>query len=582
MSINQSNLSAPQFGYDFVVATTLQSLNSTMFEFINTANFPVISKYYWTDANNDTVEVDLQTLMNTPQSNTDPSGTAGVDPATVADWDGTGTQPTGMIQIGGSSFACGFKAQVGIPPGFALPGAPNPQNLPVLPNIVSFNQTSMSVIFNLYCSSFQVFQPTWGRRGVGSYLNQSQPSGAAWYLQTVIPINKILDNSNLPKAVQKQLDALDAMGEDFSVQRLFIDLDQPSKATASSIIFGGIQPGSALQTVISEVFTGAYCTTLNASGMPALGYTILPNTPPPLSASLALGTMEIEIVPYAAPSGGGNTLPGLDTFNYLCSQSATLPAANLLTWNWFDTQEEAAQYSGVVAVNRKALAGYFASELTQHVANNCLQPTVSTSTSWPTMYWNFSMAYVTPPPASYPSSGSTILSFSYGSQNSYDDSGTKWPPMLDYHSFDMRSSYSLDVQCEGNTITIVQHLVVYAEVCYMDTCESGNFVDKTITDVYTLSIGQGGNLVVSPPTSTPQDNSEKPDANWFVDLFTSINDIVDWVHNNVSFAATNLTDVPLNTMQQFVFPGGKTFAYADVAFSDTQDLVSHVTYTTPA
>lgn len=317
--------------------------------------------------------------------------------------------------------------------------------------------------------------------------------------------------------------------------------------------------------------------------MPALGYAIVPQTPPAQASSLALGSMEIEIMPYAAAGGAGDTLPGLDTFNYLCSETATLPAANQLTWNWFDTAAEAAQYSGVVAVNRRAIAGYFAAQLTPYAHQNCLQPTVTCTTdSDGKMDYDMSIALVTPPPPSYPASGTGILSFAYTSTDSSSNSGTKWPPVLTYHSFEMRSSYTLDVSCADTTITVVQHLIVHAQICYMDTCESGNFVDKTITDTYTLAVGQSGNVVITLSQGTPVDNSDKPDANWLVDLFTNINDLVNWVAANVKFASTDLTDLPLNSMQQFVFPGGNTFAYGDVAFSDTQDLVSHVSYTNPA
>ena len=45
-----------------------------------------------------------------------------------------------------------------------------------------------------------------------------------------------------------------------------------------------------------------------------------------------------------------------------------------------------------------------------------------------------------------------------------------------------------------------------------------------------------------------------------------------------SFASTNLTDVPVSFVQNFVFPGGSTFSFTDASFSDNQDLVSHITY----
>jgi hypothetical protein len=37
----------------------------------------------------------------------------------------------------------------------------------------------------------------------------------------------------------------------------------------------------------------------------------------------------------------------------------------------------------------------------------------------------------------------------------------------------------------------------------------------------------------------------------------------------------------INSSQSFVFPGGNTFAFKDVVFSDGQDLISHITYVQP-
>ncbi len=581
MSINQSDLSASQFGYDFVVATTLESLNATMFEFIEKASMPEIAKYYWyKDKTNNPVEVDLNTLKTAAQSNNNPSGTANVDPANVANWDGTGTAPAGINELGGSSFACGFKAEIGIPPGFALPGTPNPQNLPVLPNMVSFNQTSLSVTFNLYCSNFQVFQPAWARFGLSSYLNSSQPSNSAWYLQTTIPINKILDNTNLPKAVQDQLNA---MGSDFSVQRLFIDLDQPSKATASSVVFGGIKPGSALQTVIAEVFTGTYCTTLNKSGLPALGYTILPNTPPTVTSSLKLGSMELEIVPYKAPSNGANSEPGLDTFNYLCSEGAALPPANLLTWNWFDTQAEANQYSGVVAVNRNAFIKWLAPSIHNSAKACCFSPSVRVWLSGflgSTVNYQWSLSGYQNPTATYPTTGSKVFKLDWNSSTASDQAGLNG----DMGKMELSSSYSASVDFTGNTIKITQNLIIYAYARgTFGVSASGNVVNKTITDTYTVDVTQNGQLSVSPTSNTSNDpDISYPSAFrdfWGSNIKAIEDDAASWAQRLVAAA---FTDIPVSTMQSFVFPGGNPFAYASVAFSDNQDLVSHITYTNPA
>lgn len=581
MSIKQSDLSASQFGYDFVVATTLESINATMFEFIEKANMPEISKYYWyEDRTNNPVEVDLQTLMTTAQSNYNPSGTANVDPATVANWDGAGTAPAGIAELGGSSFACGFKAQIGLPPGFALPGAPNPQNLPVLPNMVTFDQTSLSVNFNLYCSNFQVFQPSWARFGLSSYLNNTQPRGSAWYLQTTVPINKILDNSNLPLAVQQKMDA---MGSDFSIQRLFIDLDQPSKATSSSVIFGGVKPGSALQTVLAEVFTGTYCTTLNNSGLPALGYTILPNTLPAVSSSLQLGSMELEVVPYKAPETGANSEPGLDTLNYLCSEGNSLPPANLLTWNWFDTQAEAAQYSGVVAVNRNALIKWLAPQIFNFAKPCCFTPNVRvwlSGTFNTTVNYSWGVTGCQTPTATYPATGSTVYTLDWKSQTASDQAGLGG----DMGKMELSSSYSASVDFSGNTIKVTQNLIIYVYARgTFGVSASGNAVNKTITDTYTIDVTQNGQLSVTRTSNTTDNpNIDYPSAFrdfWGANISEIEKDVVTWAKD---LAETKFTDIPISTVQSFVFPGGNSFSYASVAFSDNQDLISHITYTNPA
>lgn len=576
MSINQSFLSAPQYGYDFVVASTMQAINANLFQFLAENDFPLITQYYWTDSNNQTTVVSLNTLETTPVSpdNTNPSGTKGVDPATVAGWNGQGPKPTGYDDLNNSSFQCGFIAKIGIPPGFCLPGVPNPDSLPVLPLMVTFDQSSMSVIFNLYCSTFQVFDASWGRGGMISYNNQSQPSGSTWFLQTTIPIDTILTNSNLPLAVKAQLKILAPNA--FSVQKLFFDLDQPAKSTATSVNFGGITPGSALQTILADVFGGLYCSGL--AGMPALGYNILPNSGVSDPSSLGLGSMKMEVNPYIVPAGQGN-LPELSTLNYLCAQGPTVPPANLFNWNWIDTSASGNQYDGVIAINRNALAQYLAAQMASFVAANCLQPQVRVSTSYPSVNYYFPIVAGTPPTPTFPQTGGTVLNFRYNSADSSDSAGSKW--LLDYGSLDMHSSYTLNVIFQGNTITVVQNLVVYADMCWEDSCESGNFVNKIMTDVYTINVSESGNLVLSTPVSNLVDNSDVPSAGWLEELFTGINDIVDAVAEYVDFKATSFGSLPVALINNFVFPGGNTFAYANVNFSDNQDLVSYITYLDP-
>jgi hypothetical protein len=81
-------------------------------------------------------------------------------------------------------------------------------------------------------------------------------------------------------------------------------------------------------------------------------------------------------------------------------------------------------------------------------------------------------------------------------------------------------------------------------------------------------------------TSTRTDNSKNPSTNSFLNFWTDLNSIIDsikdWARNVVP---TALTDVPVSVLQDFVFPGGKTFTFTQVAFSKAGDLTSEISYT---
>jgi hypothetical protein len=130
----------------------------------------------------------------------------------------------------------------------------------------------------------------------------------------------------------------------------------------------------------------------------------------------------------------------------------------------------------------------------------------------------------------------------------------------------------------GNTIVITQHLVIYVYVNSLSSSADGNVVDKTITDTYTLTASDDGKMLMKLDTST-NDVSQTPSVNGFLNFFTSINDLINAVKNWLNgFIPTTFTDIPVAGLQNFVFPGGNTFSFKDVIFSDNQDLVTHITY----
>lgn len=146
----------------------------------------------------------------------------------------------------------------------------------------------------------------------------------------------------------------------------------------------------------------------------------------------------------------------------------------------------------------------------------------------------------------------------------------------------LSSRFTMTISFLGEAIVIEQHLVVYVYIRSLQTGEGGNLVDRTLTDTYALAVDQSGRLVTR-LTSKSCDDSQKPGTNDFLNFFTGLNDLIDkvaeWTRN---FTNTRLTDIPVAVVQNFVFPGGRTFVFKSGRFSDNQDLVAHIAYADPS
>jgi len=65
-------------------------------------------------------------------------------------------------------------------------------------------------------------------------------------------------------------------------------------------------------------------------------------------------------------------------------------------------------------------------------------------------------------------------------------------------------------------------------------------------------------------------------------MWVGFNSLYDKVKNDLrGLKNTELKNIPVSIVQNFVFPGGKVFAFKDVQFSNNQDLICHITYLDP-
>ncbi len=522
---------------------------------------PVVVACYVADVNGNPVPIDYATLVQ--QAN-------GSDPFTVPN----GADPNinqDLKNLFAARFMTGFKAQIGLPPGIPPTS---------IPDVVTLTGDTSSVTYNLMCSEFTVVEYKAGGFAPPSWMNLSQQPGSPWLFTSKVDLRLLTtdqsDYSKLPPAVQAQIKNLG--GNAFSVQQLLFDLDNAALETTPTI--SGVDPSSNLYACLQKYFLDTYYTALQQNGQPVLGCNVSQSTVPP--ATLTLTDLNFETSPYLGTNGQPVVNPtpdqqGLYTLNYLCAANGnTLPAPSQFGWNWMEPADEA-NFDGVIAINRNTFANFFASQLPDYVSSNCYLSNVRVYMDGLDVDYSWSLTPYQTPTVSQPASGAVVLSYSYSSTAS-DKAGLNG----DMGQMTLSPSFTLTVSFTGNTIVIVQHLVIYLRVQVMQTSADGNVVDKTITDTYTLAVDDNGNLTAS-LSSVPVDNSQTPSTNGFLNFFTGLNaiisDIATWTRN---FTQTNFTDIPVSDLQSFVFPGGKTFAFKDAAFSDNQDLTTHITYVDPS
>ncbi|WP_414148605.1 hypothetical protein ACMGGR_08030 [Erwinia sp. BNK-24-b] len=558
MSANQSYLSDGIYNYSIVVATTQESINATMKDYLYTTSFDKVQMYWNQDDYGNPVPITKDELLKQ---------TAGTDPLTVANWKQGDTASQDIENISNSNFYFAFEAAIGIP-----------QNVSpeAIPDIITLQENSQSVLFNLLCAEFTIVSCTFGRHGIINFERFSQSDSDFWIFTSQVILKKIEDNSNLSQTVQEKLNNI---GPDaFSVQQLLLDLDNAASESTPEI--SGVDKGTMVYSLLSQVFIGAYFSEMKSKGVPVLSYSFIPKAAPVQSDStLKISSIAVEVSPYSAPQGTSSD-SGLSTLNYLCALNGdTLPPSVEFRWNWVEAADKN-NFDGIIAINRNRFATYLDAQIAPAITGNCFKAGVRVWLSGAfkqNVDFDVTLTSAQTPVTTFTPSGSgpIVVSYAYSSSAS-DRAGLDG----DMGQVDITSSYNASITLTGSQIIIHQQIIIYVKARKLQTSVGWNAVDKTLTDTYTLSVDENGKIVVA-ESSVPTDKAEPiPTDNWFVNLFTDLNQATKAIQNQVNkVIEPGFKDIPLNVVQDFIFPGGKTFVFKDVLFSDEQDLITSVTYT---
>ena len=603
MSVSQSNLSDPKYGYDLVVAVTQAGVNATMKQYLAGLTSPEVIACYVYDANNNLIPIDYATL----KANAD-----GSDPFLVPNGSNPETNQD-LKNLALANFAGAVKAMIGLP---AVPLA----NLP--PIVTLGSGSNAPVLFNLLCSEFQITGFEYGPRGSAQWINQSQPTGAAtpWYFSANVSLNRttIEPSSPAPVAVQQRIQQLmSSVGPGaFSIQQLFLELDTAILESAPSFI--GLPPWWPIWTLISNIFLGAYFQQLQQSGQPVLSYSVAVNNPTP--ATLELGAISHECCALLNGNGQPIVTPtpaqqNAATFVYAGTAATTPPVAVPFGWNWVELGD-VSSCSGVQAVRRDIFLDFLANLLNQETGPLCLDTNVSLTHSGD----NYTVSYTAGPsatPAAFTelspigppgADGFTdVLSLSFA-YNGTDNSEASDHLSSIYGDFNFVLTGPVDpvtgtagpayVAVNGNQVRITLRAAATMDfyhhelgVSYIDL-PTANYYDKTLTVIYTLGVGQNGNLTVT-QTNSLVDAS----AAWnftpggILGVFGFESDIQSGLTTLQSDLATSLDAAFTSYAQQvanaitgyhgWVFPAADSFVLSNVAFSSGQDLVTQLVYANP-
>ncbi|KAI7763106.1 hypothetical protein LZL87_013608 [Fusarium oxysporum] len=596
MAPNQSNLSNPKYGYDFVVATTQESINAGLVQYLqNTGkNQDYTSLCFLADENGDPrSETSLEEILRL---------SGGINPFDIPD--GTDWKDERIQKLCEVRLICAIRMRSGIPPG-CIVNVPNMGPQILLPEpIVTLGKTSESVTFNMYCSEITIIKNNvpsgWGSKGSWTWFNQ--PPKQPWYVKTQTNLlNSELDkNLDTPyfNAHPKERDALKLQLQNlsdsaFSLQQLLFNLQNAIAQTVPTFV--GVTDETA-SYLLGKSFIYIWSKIAKQYGLPLIGVTAVAQHPD--GSPLRLTALERWVSPVIDASSGEQIKNpsavqiAATTLNYLCATDGhPLPGASSFSWNWIEPQD-LAQSSGVLSIKRDTMVRYLVDQIVPKARSNCIKPNVKVTAE--TIFghvnyeWDFTPGqnlHTVELPASGPIVAKLDYSFSVqDDDHSADTSGklkisSTYSCTIVFGEYDQTKNPS--VYIGGNTFTVIQGLWVWVSITWAETTEESYVVNQIRTDQFVISVDENGGLNSSKiKNSTLTDSSKEIDTTKFD--FGGIRNRLKEIKNTIgALPNAQLTSIPFESIKSFVFPGAKVFSFKEASFSNHSDLACLITYVSP-
>ena len=583
MSRQQSNLSLQQYGYDLVVSTTQESINSTMKKMLLNFEGKEFTSCYISEEQSD------GTYKDVPGDYNKLCTIAGMDLFDIPTTNQTPDQKDAADKAYDNFISFAFKATMGSP-------SFSPE---LIPDVIVLDQGSVAVTYNLFFKDFKILNVEPQRRGY-SWTNISQADQKTpWVFKFTVKLDLCSSDSafsHLPEDIQRKVKNLNPDSA-FSVQQLYLDLNTVGLESAPSIV--GLKPTSTAYIYLERVFINSYFEALrkNQKEDPLspddgilLGYSIKPIKPSTTSPSIIPTDLTFMISPFRNAKGLPTKDYDLYTLNYLVmSQNNHMPVPVEFGWNWIE-ESERSKYNGTMTIKKGIFVSFLNKIFSQSLNSICLKPRCSIHVNLVEINWTWGYSKETIPQTyqlvNDNSDPSRVLTFSYSSSAS--DSDTFVP---NWGNISLATNIKSDVYLDDNIIKIVTTAIANVHINVEGGVTEGNFVKYTTETLFKIGVESAGNLSVTLAPGSPKfiDSSDPIDPNdWsqFV-TFGQIDELVShikdkWTDLKVYLIKKDMLILSaLTGSGVWVFPGGNTFEFKDICFSDNLDLVAHIAYRDP-
>jgi hypothetical protein len=555
MAANGSYLSDPQYGYDIVVAATEASINATMQKYLlNMKHDTRYLCFVQTSKNADPRLISYEDLL---------SKAKGSDPFKIKNAEDSKSNQN-IKNLEDAGFVAGVKISPGIPSNYA------PESYSTLPKIVELQQDA-TVKYRMMCADITIVELAYDRWGSNwRSLSQSDEPNRCWNL--VSNVNLLISNvgkstpfDDLPHAVQNQIKNLS--GSMFQIQQLLFDLDNAGLSSRPKV--EGIAPNSKAATLLTSFFVDTYFDAVKKAGAPVLNYTIVPQgqqdaTLKPTSLNFHIGPLLHE------------TDTSLKTLDYLCAiNDKVLPSPRDLGWDYVSAAD-ALQAHGVIAINRNTFAEYLRKGILEQAKELCFIPRVRCYVGWGTQY-ECSPVFNSPDmeiETKIPSTGETILTVHYFKKDE-DQNGDKGA----LGAIANECEFSASVVAKGNVLHIETSYRVYLYLRNAQTRSWADVINKVYHDQVELAV-DGAGMMEAKKSRTFEDKKSEDKAGGFMNFWAHVNEDFDRF-KVLKFSGSDFDGLKIRELQNFIFPGGKAFAFKAFRFSDHQDLIASITYADP-